>query len=138
MKSPLHRESHTCACAPNLVSFLQNDIRVCVRACMSNLVSFLQNVTRVFTCVILLVFCRMHQRLKQSQIGLQDGDACEANLSKSGNKRQSLDWQNGSVVEEIERAVSDWIARHPNLTVKTMLPIVAHGATVSVHIWWTD
>jgi hypothetical protein len=38
----------------------------------------------------------------------------------------------------IERAVSDWIARHPNLTVKNMVPIVAHGVTVAVHIWWTD
>jgi len=38
----------------------------------------------------------------------------------------------------IERAVSDWISRHPNLTVKTLLPILAHGATVSVHIRWTN
>ena len=38
----------------------------------------------------------------------------------------------------IDRAVSEWIRGHPNLTVKNMLPIVAYGVTVSVHIWWTD
>ena len=38
----------------------------------------------------------------------------------------------------IESAGSDWIKWHPNLAVKTMLPIVAHGVTVAVHIWWTD
>jgi len=38
----------------------------------------------------------------------------------------------------LDRAIRDWLAKHPAAVIRTALPLTAAGTTIGVHIWYDE